>query len=266
MKIIGYSLITLIIVVACNTVPLTDRKQFTAIPTSQMLTLSNQSYNQVLKQVDVSANSSAVRELRQVGNRVTDAVERYLQLIGREELIDGYQWEYNLIENEELNAWCMPGGKIAFYEGILPICEDKNGIAVVMSHEISHAIAKHGNERMSQQLALQLGGMALSEALQKKSETTVQLAMTAFGLGAQLGVVLPYSRSHEKEADELGLYFMAMAGFDPQEAPEFWKRMQAESSARGTPEFLSTHPNPQKRINHLERIMPKAMDYYVINK
>ena len=156
----------------------------------------------------------------------------------------------------------MPGGKIAFYTGILPVCKNENGIAVVMSHEIAHAIAKHGNERMSQQLALQLGGMALSQALKEKSETTMQLAMTAFGIGSQLGVILPYSRSHEKEADELGLYFMAMAGYDPREAPLLWERMIEAGSGSGTPEFLSTHPNPQKRINHLERIMPKAMEFY----
>ena len=260
-----YLLVFVLLVAGCNTVPLTGRKQFTAIPVSQMLSLSNQSYNQVLQQSNVSSNSSTLREIRQVGNRVTDAVERYLLQIGRSELIDGYKWEYNLINEDIMNAWCMPGGKIAFYEGILPVCKNDNGIAVVMAHEISHALAKHGNERMSQQLALQLGGMALSEALKQKSETTMQLAMTAFGLGSQIGVILPYSRSHEKEADELGLYFMAMAGYDPREAPEFWQRMQAASQGAGTPEFLSTHPNPEKRINHLERIMPKAMEYYNAN-
>ena len=259
-------LISILLTVACSTVPVTGRKQFTAIPTSQMLSLSNQSYDQVLQQSDLSSNSKALQDIRQVGNRVTDAVERYLRQNNNSDLIDGYEWEYNLIDNDALNAWCMPGGKIAFYTGILPVCQDKNGIAVVMAHEISHAIAKHGNERMSQQLALQLGGMTLSEALKEKSETTVQLAMTAFGLGSQLGVILPYSRKHEKEADELGLYFMAMAGFDPRDAPEFWQRMQAEASGPRPPEFLSTHPNPEKRISHLKRIMPKAMDYYVSNK
>ncbi|MFW6257217.1 MAG: M48 family metallopeptidase [Prolixibacteraceae bacterium] len=254
--------ITILLFVACSTVPLTGRKQFTAIPTSQMLSLSNQSYDQVLQQVELSGNNQALRDIRQVGQKVTNAVERYLAMNDNSELIKGYEWEYNLIEDDALNAWCMPGGKIAFYTGILPVCEDKNGIAVVMAHEIAHAIARHGNERMSQQLALQLGGMALAEALEEKKETTVQLAMTAFGMGSQLGVILPYSRKHEKEADELGLYFMAMAGFDPREAPEFWKRMQAQATGPGTPEFLSTHPNPQKRIRYIERIMPEAMEYY----
>ena len=254
------------ILVACSTVPLTDRKQFVAIPASQMLSLSNQSYNQVLSESPVVDNSSALRNIRQVGHRVTDAVEEYLRQNNEADVLEGYEWEYNLIDEDVKNAWCMPGGKIAFYTGIMPICKDDNGIAVVMSHEIAHAIAQHGNERMSQQLALQLGGVALQTALQQESETTMQLAMAAFGLGSQLGIMLPYSRKHEKEADELGLYFMAMAGYDPREAPEFWQRMQAASQGSGTPEFLSTHPDAQNRINHLKKIMPKAMDYYTANK
>jgi predicted Zn-dependent protease len=261
---INYLLIA-IIFAACSTVPMTGRKQFTAIPTSQMLGLSNESYDQVLNQSKLSNNTSAVQNIRTTGGRVTNAVERYLEQNDQTELIQGYEWEYNLIADEQKNAWCMPGGKIAFYEGILPVCKNENGIAVVMAHEISHAIARHGNERMSQQLALQLGGMALSEALEEESETTIQLAMTAFGLGSQLGVLLPYSRKHEKEADELGLYFMAMAGYDPREAPLLWQRMM-ETGSGGVPEFLSTHPNPQNRINHLNRIMPKAMEYYNQNK
>jgi predicted Zn-dependent protease len=252
--------------VACSTVPLTNRSQFTAIPSSQMLELSNESYNSVLKQKKLSNNTSQINELRLVGRRVAKAVENYLRQIDRASLVEGYEWEFNLIAEDPKNAWCMPGGKIAFYEGIIPVCQNENGIAAVMAHEIAHAVAKHGNERMSQQLALQMGGMALNEALQKESETTIQLAMTAFGVGAQLGVILPYSRKHEKEADELGLYFMAMAGYDPREAPELWKRMQAAGSGGGPPEFLSTHPDPEKRINHLNSIMPKAMEYLNQNK
>jgi predicted Zn-dependent protease len=155
----------------------------------------------------------------------------------------------------------MPGGQIAFYEGIMPVCQDENGVAVVMGHEIAHAVAQHGNERMSQQLALQMGGIALSEALTTQKQETIDLAMLAFGVGAQVGVMLPYSRTHETEADELGLYFMAMAGYNPQVAPDFWKRMETKSTAR-PPEFLSTHPDPSNRIVNLERYMPKAMEYY----
>lgn len=257
--------VLLIFLMACSTVPLTNRRQFTAIPTSQMLSLSEESYNTVLQQQKLSDNRQAAQNMRQVGMRVTRAVEDYLRQVDRLSLIDGYKWEYNLLEDETINAWCMPGGKIVFYEGILPICQNDNGIAVVMAHEIAHAIAKHGNERMSQQMLVEMGGMALSEALSRQKEETTQLAMMAFGIGSQVGIMLPYSRKHETEADELGLYFMAMAGYDPREAPELWKRMQQAGSG-GTPEFLSTHPDPQRRIKHLQSIMPKAMEYYNKNK
>ncbi len=202
-----------------------------------------------------------LKSVREVGKRITAAVESYLEQNNLQSVTEGYAWQYNVLASEELNAWCMPGGQIAFYEGILPVCQDENGIAVVMGHEIAHAVAQHGNERMSQQLALQMGGIALSEALKTQKQETIDLAMLAFGVGAQVGVMLPYSRTHESEADELGLYFMAMAGYNPQTAPDFWKRMEARSSAR-PPEFLSTHPDPTNRISNLERIMPRAMEYY----
>jgi predicted Zn-dependent protease len=246
---------------ACSTVPLTNRKQFTLIPSQQMLALGTQSYQQVLSQAEVSSNRSDTRTIRQVGQRVTAAVEEYLRGINRENIIADYKWEFNLLKGDEINAWCIPGGKIAFYEGIMPVCRNDNGIAVVMAHEIAHAIADHSNERLTQQLSLQFGGMALSQALQEQSESTMQLAMTAFGLGSHLGVLLPYSRKHEQEADELGLYFMAMAGYDPREAPRLWERMKKISPNR-SPEFLSTHPNPDSRIKFLNRIMPKALEQY----
>ena len=253
-----------IILTACSTVPLTNRKQITAIPTSQMLSLSNDSYEQVLKEEKISNKTNETQAVRRVGKRIASAVEVYLASINRKNLIDGYEWEFNLLENETMNAWCMPGGKIVFYEGILPVCENDNGIAVVMAHEVAHAIAKHGNERMTQELAVQMGGVALSEALKESKDATTQIAMTAFGVGSQLGVLLPYSRKHESEADELGLYFMAMASYDPREAPIFWKRMSAISQ-NSSPEFLSTHPNPQSRINSLNKNMSKAMEYYQRN-
>lgn len=260
MKKIIYVLLA-VVLWSCGTVPLTNRKQFIAIPSDQMLSLSTESYNQVLSESKLSKNSAEIATIRRIGQHVTQAVEQYLREINRLSLIDGYKWEYNLIAEETMNAWCMPGGKIVFYEGILPICKNDDGIAVVMAHEIAHAIAKHGNERMSQQMVVQMSGMALSEALKSQPEQTSQLAMMAFGVGTQLGVMLPYSRQHETEADELGLYFMAMAGYDPQEAPRLWERMKSAGSS-GTPQFLSTHPNPQTRINDLNKIMPKAMEYY----
>ena len=246
---------------SCSTVPLTGRKQFTAIPNSQMLTLSGESYKQVLDESSLSTDQAYVTSVRNVGGKLRNAVEEYLKENSQESLIQGYDWQYNVIVSDQLNAWCMPGGQIAFYEVIMPVCRDEAGIAVVMGHEIAHAVARHGNERMSQQLAIQMGGIALSEALHNQKEQTIQLALLAFGVGAQVGVQLPYSRTHESEADELGLYFMAMAGYDPREAPVFWERME-ELSPERPPEFLSTHPDPANRIAHIEKIMPKALEYY----
>ncbi len=247
--------------VSCAVVPFTGRKQFTAIPSSQMFTLSADSYSQVLKDNKVSANQTYIAQVNRVGEKLTVAVEKYMKENGMESSLEGFDWQYTVLESEEMNAWCMPGGQIAFYEGIMPVCQDESGIAVVMGHEIAHAIAKHGNERMSQQLMVQMGGVALSEALQTQKETTQQLALLAFGVGSKLGIELPYSRTHESEADELGLYFMAMAGFDPRTAPAFWERMQAMSSSR-PPEFLSTHPDPANRIKDLNKHMAKALEYY----
>jgi predicted Zn-dependent protease len=253
--------VVLLIQTSCSTVPLTGRKQFTAIPSSQMLALSAQSYAQVLEESTLSTNQYYVNMVQDVGKRLTVAVKAYLKQQNLESAIEGYEWQYNVIISEQLNAWCMPGGQIAFYEGILPVCEDEAGVAVVMGHEIAHAVAQHGNERMSQQLAVQMGGIALSEALSEQKEETIQLAMLAFGVGSQLGVALPYSRTHETEADELGLYFMAMAGYDPRVAPEFWERMEKLNPER-PPEFISTHPDPLNRIARLNELMPKALEYY----
>jgi len=258
---ITLTFLVLLFMISCSVVPMTGRKQFVAIPASQMISLSAESYSQVLAEAKLSTNTNYQNMVRNVGQRLTAAVESYMKMNKLEAAIEGYDWQYNVLVSEDLNAWCMPGGQIAFYEGIMPVCQDETGVAVVMGHEIAHAVAQHGNERMSQQLAIQMGGIALSEALKTQKQQTIDLAMVAFGVGTQVGVVLPYSRTHETEADELGLYFMAMAGYNPQAAPDFWKRMEAKSSAR-PPEFLSTHPDPSNRIANLERIMPKAMEYY----
>ncbi|MFB6320631.1 M48 family metallopeptidase [Saccharicrinis sp. FJH54] len=260
MKYLSLFLIS-VISVACGTVPFTGRTQFTAVPSSQMLTLSESSYQKVLKENKLTDNAEYRAQVKKVGQNIAHAVESYFTKRGMKDEISNYDWEYHVLASDEVNAWCMPGGKIAFYEGIMPVCQDETGVAVVMAHEVAHAIAGHGNERMSQQLAVQLGGMALSEALQKEKETTQNLAMVAFGVGSQLGVMLPYSRLHEKEADEMGLYLMAMAGYDPRESISFWQRMMREGQTP-VPEFLSTHPNPENRINNLEKHMEKAMAYY----
>ena len=253
--------VSLLYLVSCSSVPMTGRKQFVAIPSSQMITLSNESYSKVLGESTISKNRKYINDVQQVGKRLTVAVEKYMEQNGRGAYLEGYNWQYNVLESEQLNAWCMPGGQIAFYEGILPVCEDENGIAVVMGHEIAHAVAQHGNERMSQQLLIHLGGIALSEALKTKKEETINLALLAFGVGSKVGVELPFSRTHEREADELGLYFMAMAGYDPRTAPGFWERMEARGGAH-PPEFLSTHPDPTNRIENLKALIPKALEYY----
>ena len=258
-------ILSLFYLVSCSVVPMTGRKQFVAIPSSQMISLSADSYSQVLAEGKLSTNGYYVNTVKSVGERLTDAVESYLKQISLSSVTEGYEWQYNVLVSEDLNAWCMPGGQIAFYEGIFPVCQDENGIAVVMGHEIAHAVAQHGNERMSQQLAIQMGGVALSQAIKEQKEETIELAMLAFGVGAKVGVELPYSRIHETEADELGLYFMAMAGYNPQTAPAFWERMAANSTSR-PPEFLSTHPDPSNRIENLKRIMPKALEYYNARK
>ncbi len=254
-------IIALLYLVSCSVVPMTGRKQFIAIPSSQMIALSNGSYAQVLEESEMSTNQHYVTMVRTVGAKLTVAVEAYMKENGLEAALEGYDWQYNVVVSDQLNAWCMPGGKIVFYEGIIPVCQDEAGVAVVMGHEIAHAVAKHGNERLSQQLAVQMGGAALSEALKTQKQETMELAMLAFGVGAKVGLELPYSRTHETEADELGLYFMAMAGFDPRVAPVFWERMD-QNSGELPPEFLSTHPHPANRVENLNRLMPKAMEYY----
>jgi predicted Zn-dependent protease len=198
--------------------------------------------------------------VKRVGAKLSMAVEAYLANINKADQVRGYQWEFNLVNNAQANAWCMPGGKVVVYTGILPMTQTEAGLAVVMGHEIGHAIARHGNERMSQMLLTQYGGVALSTLMSSKPAQTQTVFNTAYGVGATLGT-LAYSRNQEYEADEMGLYFMAMAGYDPAEAIGFWERMAAHG-ASGMPEFLNTHPNDRARIQHIKDLLPKAVEYY----
>lgn len=257
-----FSLALLVFVVACATVPITGRKQLSIIPDSQMNAMSFQQYEQVLAESSLSQNSQEEAMIKRVGHNIQLAVEQYFEEQGMSHHLDGYEWEFNLIESDQVNAWCMPGGKVAFYTGILPVCQDEAGVAVVMGHEVAHAIAEHGGERMSQSLMVQMGGMALSEAVQNKPEETQALYMTAFAVGAQYGAMLPFSRQHESEADHMGLIFMAMAGYDPQTAPAFWQRMSDLGGGSAPPEFMSTHPSDATRIRELNEHMPEALSYY----
>ncbi|MDX9883689.1 MAG: M48 family metallopeptidase [Prolixibacteraceae bacterium] len=258
---VGLLVVLLSFFQSCGEVPLTGRSQMAFLPESSMVEMSLTNYAQFLSENKVSANRQQTNVVKTVGTRIAAAVEQYLRQNGFEDRIGDFKWEFNLVENEEVNAWCMPGGKVVFYSGILPVTQNDAGLAVVMGHEIAHAVARHGNERMSQQLLVQLGGIALSEAIKQKPEQTQALFLAAYGAGSQIGVILPYSRKHEYEADRLGMMFMAMAGYDPNEAPRFWTRM-SQSGHSGTPEFLSTHPVSEKRIAALNELIPEAMNYY----
>lgn len=254
--------VCLVMLTACSTVPITGRSQLNLIPGPSMLSMSLQQYDQFLKEHKVSTNQEQTGMVKRVGARVQDAVERYFASSGLSEHLSDYKWEFNLVEDKQVNAWCMPGGKVVVYTGILPIARTEAGLAVVMGHEIAHAIAEHGNERMSQGLIAQLGGVALSTALSTKSAATQQLWMSVYGVGAQYGAILPYGRLQESEADHLGLIFMAMAGYDPHEAVPFWERMAAQKGGKAPPEFLSTHPADATRIENIKRLIPEAMEQY----
>lgn len=251
-----------VLIIVCQPVPFTQRKQLTLIPTSQLFALSFQSYSQLLQQNTLVTGTQSSEMLKRTGRNIQQSVERYARENNLEERLQGFEWEFTLIKEDAANAFCMPGGKVGVFTGILPIAKNETGLAVVLGHEIAHAIAEHGNERMSQALLIQLGGIALAQALQEEPEQTQALFLAAYGLGAQVGIQLPFSRLHEIEADKLGLIFMAMAGYNPQAAIGFWTRMQQASDTPQPPELLSTHPPYQERIRALRDFMPEAMKYY----
>lgn len=255
------SLVIISSVIACKTVPITGRSKLSLVSDAQVNAMSFQQYGQVINESQLSSNREQVAMVKRVGERIQKAVEDYLNSTGNGEVLEGFAWEFNLIESDQVNAWCMPGGKVAFYTGILPICQDEAGIAVVMGHEVAHAIAGHGAERMSQQAVAQFGQQALAIATSSESAEAQALYMTAFGLGAQYGALLPFSRKHESEADEMGLIFMSLAGYDPREAPRFWERMAAGGGEK-PPEFMSTHPADERRISDLQAQMASALKYY----
>ena len=261
-KKIVFVLFSAIFLIQCSKVPVTGRNQLDIVPNGEILALADASYKDFLSQNKASSDANKTAEVKRVGQNIANSVEKYMSDNGLKKELKGYNWEFNLVESNEKNAWCMPGGKVVVYSGILPVTKNETGLAVVMGHEIAHAIAKHGNERMSQQLVTQLSGVALQVALQNKPQQTQSLFYAAYGAGTTVGVLLPYSRLHESEADRLGLIFMAMAGYDPREAIEFWKRMDDGGGAAATPEFLSTHPGHETRIKDIEKHLPEALKYY----
>lgn len=256
-------LLLVLITWACTKVPITGRRQLTGIIGSdQVIGMSADAYKQVLDSVPLSQNQEQVAMIKRVGTKIQTAVEKYLNDTGNGSLLEGFNWEFSLINNDStVNAWAMPGGKVAFYTGILPICKDDLGVAVVMGHEVAHAVAKHGQERMNQtymkQGVFSLGAIGLGQ----DPSMGQRLVFQAAGLVTDLGL-LKYSRTHESEADELGLTFMAIAGYDPSEAPKFWERMSAGSGGQAPPQFMSTHPSHETRISRLNAALPKALEYY----
>jgi predicted Zn-dependent protease len=254
--------IILLMILSCATVPVTGRRQLSLIPSSEINSLSFDQYSQFISSHKLSANAEQARMVKSVGLKIQHAVEQYFAQRNMSDQLRDYRWEFNLVEDSSINAWCMPGGKVVVYTGIMPVVQNETGLAVVMGHEIAHAVANHGQERMSQGLIAQMGGMALSAALQKKPEQTQALFMTAYGVGAQVGALLPYSRLQESEADHIGLIFMAMAGYDPHGAIDFWRRMANTGKGGAPPEFLSTHPSDETRIKKIEDLIPEAMTYY----
>jgi len=255
-------IVSIVLFQTCSTVPLTGRSQLNMIPSSEMLSMSFQQYDQFLKESKLSTNQAEVETVKRVGVNIQQAVEKYMSEHAISSRLRGYKWAFNLVEDDQINAWCMPGGKVVVYTGILPVTQDEAGLAVVMGHEIAHAIAEHGNERMSQQLLQQVGAVGLMVAMKDEPAQTQAIWLSVYGVGTTVGIMLPYSRTHESEADHLGLIFMAMAGYDPHEAPEFWKRMAAGKQGGSPPEFLSTHPSDQTRINDITSWIPEAMKYY----
>lgn len=240
---------------ACQTNPFTGKKNLALVPNSQLFPLSFEQYNQVLGESQVITGTKEANMVKSIGEKIAHAAEVYLAAEGQSDYLKDYKWEYHLINSDQVNAWCMPGGKIAVYTGILPVTKTEAGLAVVMGHEVSHALLNHGQQKMSQDQISQLLGMAGTAAF--KTEQAKQIFAQAYGVGSTLGVALPYSRKYENEADELGLILMAMAGYDPAAGVELWQRM-SELGGQAPPEFLSTHPSNQSRINNISRQVENA--------
>lgn len=250
--------------VACSNNALSGKKIPTLLPEAELQNMATTEYQSFLSKSKVVAPSSNrdADMVRRVGNRIVQAVQTYYAEKGMSDKLKGFNWEVNLVDDATVNAWCMPGGKIVVYTGILPITQNEAALAAVMGHEVSHALLQHGNQRMSQGLIQQLGGVALSVALSNKPAETQNLFMNAYGVGTTVGVMLPFSRNHELEADKWGLIFTAKAGYNPQEAIGLWERMEKASNGQKPPEFLSTHPSEGRRIEKLKELMPEALQYY----
>ena len=242
----------------------TGRKQLSLVNDSDLRLMATNEYKTFLSENKVlsSGSSKDAAMVDRVGARIANSVTKYFNTKEKKSVLEGYKWEFNTIDDKEvINAWCMPGGKVVVYTGLLPLTQNETALAIVMGHEIAHSIAKHGNERMSQAMVQQLGGMALEVALAQKPQETKNLFMMTYGIGSEVGAMLPWSRQQETEADKYGLIFSAMAGYDPREAIPFWQRMSAAGGAK-PPEFLSTHPSDETRLKKIKQFLPEALKYY----
>lgn len=246
------------LVLSCSTNPFTGKNTLALVPNSEILPSAFAQYGTFLKENKVISGTTDAYRVTNVGTKIKNAAEKWLNANGYQGYLKDYQWEYHLVDNKEINAWCMPGGKIVVYSGLLPIAKDDAGLATVLGHEVSHALANHGQQRMSAGLLQQLGAVGVAAATGGKSAETQQLAMTAYGATTEIGGLLPFSRSHESEADKIGLTLMAIAGYNPDQAIVFWSRMSAASSGNKPPEFLSTHPSDGSRIAALKKLIPYA--------
>ena len=250
-------LIVILFLISCSTVPITGRKRLDLVSDAQVLPASFAQYKGFLEKNKISKNKAQTQKIKQVGAKISTAVEQFMRANNMSKEADSYKWEFNLIEDKTVNAWCLPGGKVVFYTGILPICNNDDGIAAVMGHEVAHAFARHGQERMSQAMAQQ--GLAIGVAYGTKNDKNSKLWNLAYGLGSQVGM-LAFSRTHETEADKLGLIFMIMAGYNGTEAAEVWVRMSKRAGNSKQPEFLSTHPSNETRIATLRAYLPEAIE------
>ena len=247
-----------LLVVACAKNPFTGKSTMALVPNSQIFPSSFQQYSQFLSENKVITGTADAKRIENVGMKIKTAAERYLTANGNADYLKDYAWEYKLVESKELNAWCMPGGKIVFYTGILPVCKDDAGIAAVMGHEVAHALANHGQQRMSAGLLQQVGAVGAALAAEKYAPNYQKEAMQAYGAGSDVLGMLPFSRAHESEADMIGLTLMAIAGYNPENAIKLWERMSAQSQGKTPPEFLSTHPSNETRIKELLELLPQA--------
>lgn len=263
-KLITTFLVIATISISCSRNAVTGRNQFKFLPESELQSMASGQYKQFLasNKIVSSTTSKDAEMVKRVGKRITVVVEEYYKSIGKSEILNGFNWEYNLIDDKAVNAWCMPGGKIVVYTGLLPVTQNEAALAIVIGHEVSHALFQHGNERISQQLGAQVVGTGLQVAMMNKPAETQNIFLAAYGIGAQAGILLPFSRKHELESDRYGLWWSAMAGYNPQEAIPLWQRMEKAGNGTKPPEFLSSHPNEERRIEQLTKNMDEALKYY----